>query len=211
MKISVSFINSIFNERETVKKITKTDADYIHLDIMDGKFVKAKNYSFREIVKIIGDSNKKLDVHLMVNNPEKYLDDYASLNVDYFTFHCEITKNIADLIAKIKSYGLKVGISIKPNTDLDILVSYLNEIDQVLVMSVEPGLGGQEFLSETINKIETLNNYRQQKNYNYIISVDGGINDTNIDMLKQLNVDMVVSGSFICLNENFQTQIDKLR
>lgn len=211
MKISVSFITSLDKEKETIKKITKTNADFIHLDIMDGKFVDAKNYTFSDIIKIIDNSPKKLDVHLMVSNPKQYLSDYASLNAEYITFHYEAVTDPNILIEQIKEYGLKVGISINPDTSVEKIIPFLKDIDQVLVMSVEPGLGGQQFIDQVIIKIQALNLLRENNDYQYIISVDGGINDQNIQQLKDGNVDMVVVGAYICLSDNYQTQIDKLR
>lgn len=211
MKVSVSFINSQSKEKETVKKITMTDADYIHLDIMDGKFVATKNYSFNDIVKILDNSVKKLDVHLMVNDPKQYISSYATLNTDYLTFHYEANINHEELINTIKEYGIKVGMSIKPETKISAINQLLGDIDQILVMSVEPGQGGQQFIEQTILKIQELDELRRKYNYNYIISVDGGINDQNIQQLKECNVDMVVVGSYICMEDNYQNQIDNLR
>ncbi len=211
MKISVSFITSLYSEKETVNKLALTDADYIHLDIMDGKFVEQKNYTFSDISKIINHHSNKLDVHLMVSNPLRYLNDYASLNTEYLTFHYETVKNPEELISKIKDYGLKVGISIKPKTNVNKIKNLLKDIDQVLIMSVEPGKGGQEFIPEVIGKIQELVALRNQFNYSYIISVDGGINDLNIGLLKANDVDQVVVGSYVCMNEDFQKQINNLR
>lgn len=211
MKISVSFITSLYKEKETVSKLALTNADYIHLDIMDGKFVKNKNYTFSEILKIINHNPNKLDVHLMVENPHKYLEDYASLNTEYLTFHYEAVKKPEELIEQIKNYGLKVGISIKPKTAIKKIIPLLSKIDQVLIMSVEPGKGGQEFIPEVIAKIQELVEVRKKNDYSFIISVDGGVNDTNISILRANEVDQVVVGSYVCMKENFQQQIDNLR
>lgn len=205
MKVAVSFIKSKYNEKETIKLIDKTNADYIHVDIMDGKFVETKNYTFKEIESYVKETTKKLDVHLMCTNPSKYIKDYALLNTEYITFHLEAVKNPLELIEEIHSYGIKCGISIKPSTQINELIPYLGYIEQVLIMSVEPGLGGQTFMPEVVNKIDYLKNL----NRNITISVDGGINDQTVKYLS--NADMVVSGSFICLSDNYQNQIDKLR
>ncbi|MDD4187683.1 MAG: ribulose-phosphate 3-epimerase [Bacilli bacterium] len=205
MKISVSFIKSKYNEKETIKLIDKTDADYLHVDIMDGKFVEQKNYSFKEIKRLVKYSTKKLDVHLMCENPSKYIKDYALLNTQYLTFHFEAVKNPNEIINEIHSYGIKCGISIKPSTLVESLKPYINNIEQVLVMSVEPGKGGQEFMSDIAFKIDQL----QEMNSNFIVSVDGGINNETINHVK--NADMVVSGSYVCLSDNYQEKIDNLR
>ncbi|MDD2505540.1 MAG: ribulose-phosphate 3-epimerase [Bacilli bacterium] len=205
MKISVSFIKSKYNEKDTVNLIDKTDAEYVHVDLMDGKFVEHKNYTVNDIKNIVNGTNKKLDVHLMCKNPSKYIKDFASLNTEYITFHLEAVKNPDEYIKEIHSYGIKCGISIKPKTNIELLKPYLEKIEQVLVMSVEPGAGGQKFIMDSILKIESL---KKLKN-DLIISVDGGINDKTIDFVQA--ADMVVSGSYICLSDDYQAQINKLR
>lgn len=205
MKVAVSFIKSKYNEKETIKFIDKTDADYLHLDIMDGKFVEHKNYTFREIEKLVQNTSKKLDVHLMCENPSKFIKDYALLNTECITFHLEAIKDPESIIEEIHSYGIKCGISIKPSTKVESLKPYLNRIEQVLVMSVEPGKGGQSFQMEAIDKINSL----KELNLNFIINVDGGINEETISYVK--NADMVVSGSYVCLSDDYQSQINKLR
>lgn len=206
MRVSVSFIKSKYNEKDTVKLINQTDADYIHVDIMDGKFVDTKNYTFNQIKNIVSNTTKKLDVHLMCDNPSKYIKDYAFLNTEYLTFHLEAVNNIDELINEIHSYGIKCGISIKPTTDIKRLDPYLKNIEQVLIMSVEPGKGGQQFMPSVIDKIDYLKN---TNNKNFIISVDGGINDQTINFVT--NADMVVSGSYVCLSDDYQKQINTLR
>ena len=136
MKVSISILSSSIKPSDITKKIDNTCADYIHLDIMDGKFTENKTWTFSEVKKIISYSKLPLDVHLMVNNPEKYIEDYAMINTDYLTFHYEAVKDIKKTINKIKDYGLKVGISICPQTDVEKLFPYLKELDQILVMSV---------------------------------------------------------------------------
>ena len=156
MLVSVSILSSVYKAKEIVEKINKTTADFIHLDIMDGKFVENKTFTFNEIKKLVNFSNKKLDVHLMVKNPLKYIEDYALLNTEYITFHYESVNNHIDIINKIKEYGLKVGISIKPKTDVSEIENILKYLDLVLIMGVEPGKSGQEFKESTLDKIEKL-------------------------------------------------------
>ena len=211
MKVSVSFITSNYKEELTIKKIEETDADYIHVDLMDGKFVENKNYTFSEIVKYLGNAKKKLDVHLMVSNPSKYIEQYATLNTEYLTFHYEAVTDPKSVITEIKSYGLKVGMSIKPSTSVDKVAHLLCQLDQILVMSVEPGAGGQEFMYEVVPKLQDLDAIRKQNNCTYIISVDGGIIVDKVELLKANHVDLVVSGSYICKSDDYQGQIDKLR
>lgn len=211
MKIAVSFITSKYKEKETIKKINETDAEYVHLDIMDGKFVKNKNYTFSEIVKFLENNTKKLDCHLMVANPIKYIEDYATLDLEYLTFHYEAVKDPELVIESIQNYGLKVGLSINPKTKVSKIKPLLPLVDQVLVMSVEPGKGGQQFLENSLEKITELNELRLKNNYNYIISVDGGINSDNSHLIKELGVDLIVVGAYICLKDNYQEAINELR
>lgn len=180
-----------------LKRFNNTDLDYIHLDVMDGKFVNNKSFSISEIKKLNDMSLKSLDVHLMVKNPEKYIKDLAMLNVSCITFHYEAAKDINYLIEYIKSFGIKVGIAINPETDINVLSEYLNNINRVLIMGVNPGESGQAFIENTFNKVKNLNDMINCNNYKTLIEVDGGINDKNIEILKQNGADIVVSASFI--------------
>lgn len=207
MKISVSYLSSK-NIIDDLRRLTVTDTDYIHVDVMDGKFVKNRTLSFSELKEIHRYTNKRLDVHLMVKKPWKYIDDYATLNTEYITFHVE-TKNVEKTLGLIDSYGIKKGLSIKPNTPLDELDPYLDKVDLILVMSVEPGKGGQEFINETIDRIKELKKKIKSHNSNALISVDGGINEEVAKKLK--DVDILASGSYVINSDNYQDAIDKLR
>lgn len=206
MKIAISFLKSKFNTFDTIKKINETDAEYIHVDIMDGKFVQNKTDDFLNELKY---TKKPLDIHLMVDNPIDYIIKYKDLKPDYITIHSEIEYNLFDLIDLIKSFNIKIGISIKPNTSIESIEKYLNIVDNILIMSVEPGMGGQKFMDSILYKIDILKRLRKENDYNYIISIDGGINDTTIKKVK--DVDLIISGSFICMSDNYQEQINKLR
>ncbi len=179
------------------KEFDKTRLDYIHLDIMDGKFTKEKTYTFGEIKDITKDIGKKLDVHLMVKNPMKYIDDYALLNVEYITFHYEAVKNPREIIDYIKNMGIKVGMSISPKTKVNVLFPYLEDLDLVLVMSVEPGRSGQEFKESILYKIEVLKKKIEEMNVSAIIEVDGGINSETALLVSGYKADIVVSASYI--------------
>lgn len=197
MKVSVSILSSSIKPQDIVKKLDNTKADYIHVDIMDGKFVENKTWTISEVKKIVSYSKLPLDVHLMVENPSKYIEDYALLNTSYITFHYEAVKDIDKMINEIKNYGLKVGIAINPKTDEKVLYPYLSKIDQVLVMSVHPGKSGQSFIENTPNKIENLKQEIINQNAKTIISVDGGINDETGKICVDKGVDMLVSASYI--------------
>lgn len=209
MKIAVSFLKSKYNLIETIDKINNTDVEFIHVDIMDGDFVPNKSFTYEDVNNVLKTINKKLDIHLMVANPLDYIIKFKNLKPEYITIHSEIDKNINDLIYLIKSYGIKVGIAINPKTSTKCIEKYLSIIDNVLIMSVEPGMGGQKFMNSILYKIDVLDKLRKENNYNYLISIDGGINDDTIKYVK--NVDYVVSGSYICMSDDYQKQINSLR
>ena len=209
MKISVSFIKSKTEPEATINLLNQTDCDYLHVDVMDGEFVEHKNFGFQEFLEWQKDNEKMLDVHLMVSNPKKYIKEYINLNTEYITIHAEVEKDLKELISLIHCYGVNAGLSIKPETPIDKIKDYLYDIEQVLIMSVNPGEGGQEFMDEVIPKIEELKKLREENGYEYIISIDGGINEKTIGKVK--DCDMVVSGSYVCMNDDYQKQIDSLR
>ena len=176
MKVSASFLSS----RDLVKDLKAldlTDVDYIHLDIMDGKFVDNKTMPYSELKNIYKYTSKRLDVHLMVEDPERYIPLYAALNTEYITFHVEVESDIMQCLKMIKQYSIKTGLSIKPGTDVSELVPYLPYIDMVLVMSVEPGKGGQPFLDNAQERIEEVRDLLDSYNIPAVINVDGGINN----------------------------------
>ena len=197
MKVSVSILSSSIKPANIVKILDNTKADYIHIDIMDGKFVENKTWTISEIKKITSYSKLPLDVHLMVENPSKYIEDYALLNTSYIAFNYEAVKDIDKMINEIKNYGLKVGIAINPETSEEVVFPYLSRIDEVLIMSVHPGKSGQSFIESTPDKIERLKEEILRQNVKTIISVDGGINDETGNLCVQKGVDILVSASYI--------------
>lgn len=197
MLVSTSILSSSIKPQDIVKKLDNSKCDYIHLDIMDGKFTENKTWTYSEVKKIISYSSLPLDVHLMVTNPKKYIEDYAMLNTSYLTFHFEAVKDIDDMINEIKNYGLKVGISICPDTDVEVLFPYLDKLDQVLIMSVVPGKSGQSFIESSPEKIKKLKEEIINRELKTIISVDGGINDETGLLCKEAGCDMLVSASYI--------------
>ena len=206
MMISTSILSIKDNIKDNVLKLNNTNITYIHLDIMDGLFVPNKTWEYNELKDILSDNTKPLDVHLMVSDVIKYIDEYCNLNPEYITFHLEAVNNVKEVIDYIHSKNIKVGISIKPNTNIDNLIPYLNDIDMVLLMSVEPGMGGQSFIDSSYERLNKLNELKNK--YNFLIEIDGGINENNITNLN--GVDIAVVGSYITSNENYQEQIDKL-
>lgn len=208
MKISVSYLSSKQIANDLVK-LSVTDVDYIHVDVMDGKFVKAKSLPFSEVSNIHEFTNKRLDVHLMVRKPKKFIKDYVSLNTEYIIIHPEIKEDVKSNLDLIKSYGIKCGLALSPDTDINVLDPYINDIDIVLLMSVVPGKGGQPFIEESYNKLKELKNYLKEKKVAPVISIDGGINDEVASKLK--GADIIVSGSYVINSNDFQESIDKLR
>lgn len=203
MELSVSILNSQ-DRKEMVKLLNKTNITYIHVDVMDGIFVSQKTFNIKEIRTISQVSDKKLDVHLMVENPLLYIENIKDLtNIEYITIHLEINKDIKEILTKVKSYGFKTGISIKPNTNLELLLPYLEYIDLLLVMTVEPGLGGQPFILSSLNRLKEIKKLIQ--NYNIKLEVDGGINNHTIKEVEL--ADIAVVGSYITSSNN---PIDKI-
>ena len=173
---------------------------------MDGKFVKNKNQPFRVLDRMSYVMKKRLDVHLMVNDPTKYIEKYATLNTEYITIHVELG-DIDSYLDLIKTYGIKCGIAINPDTNLNLLEKYLDKIDLILVMSVFPGLGGQTFIEESTNRIDSIKNMIGKRKI--LINVDGGINNKTISKVN--NSDIVVSGSYIINSDDFEKKIESLR
>ena len=204
MQLSVSILSS-GNKIKAIQNLNNTDVDYIHFDVMDNKFVPNEAFKIEEIEKYASICNKKIDAHFMVDDPLYYVEKLKNIHFEYFTFHIEVS-DVDAIIKRLKDTNYKIGISIKPNTDLNLLEKYLDDIDLILVMSVEPGVGGQKFIENTYDRINKIKD--MIKDRNILIEVDGGINDINI---KELDINIAVVGSFITNNENYQKQINLLR
>ena len=192
--ISVSILN-IKDDNKKIKVIDTINPDYIHIDIMDGKFVS--NTSEMLNLPLL---NSKKDIHLMVYDVIDYINMYRKYNPEYITFHFEATNNIYSIIDYIHALGIKAGLSIKPNTDVSLIKDYLDKVDLVLVMSVEPGAGGQSFIPTSEDKINELYRLREENNYLYVIELDGGVNLDTKDRCK--NADVLVVGSYITNSDN---------
>lgn len=195
MLIAPSVLTADFSNLKEELKTIKT-ADYLHLDIMDGHFVP--NISFgSHISKMIAKATDlKLDVHLMVTDPLKWIDDFSFPEVEYITIHLEA--NDVDLtIEKIRKNGKKVGLSIKPNTPVEKLIPYIHQFDLALIMTVEPGFGGQKFMENQMMKVKELKKLRKATQTNFLIEVDGGINLETIKVCEQAGVDIAVAGSYL--------------
>ena len=191
--ISISILN-IKDDNDKITIMDNLNPEYIHIDIMDGKFVS--NTSDMLDLPVL---NSKRDVHLMVYDVKSYVDIYKKYNPEYITFHVEAISNIRVMIDYIHSLGIKVGLSIKPNTGIDKIFSYLGIIDLALIMSVEPGKGGQKFILSSEDKINELYSIREKYGYHYMIEVDGGVNIESKDNCK--NADILVVGSYITMSD----------
>lgn len=210
MKVSVSYLNvkKKFIPK-VIYKLDKTNVDFIHVDVMDGKYVKNKVNSYKEVLEMSYYTQKRLDIHFMVKKPLKYIDDFASLNVFCMTFHLNIKDDIKKAIDRCHAYGINVGIALEPDEDISLLDEYLDDIDLVLIMSVKSGLPGQEFIKETIPKVKKLRDIIKKKKKNILINVDGGINLDNRHFLG--DADIISVGSCITNSDNYALVIDELR
>ena len=216
IKISPSMLACDFsNMGREITKISNSGADMVHMDIMDGHFVP--NISFgAPIVKSLRNlTNLIFDVHLMISDPYKYIPNFVNSGADIITFHLESNNNynyIINTINKIKNYKKKVGLAIKPNTDYKTLIPYLQYLDLILIMTVEPGFGGQKFMPEQLDKIQLLKKYLNTNNFNNIqIQIDGGVNTETIKIIKNYPVDICVSGTCIFKSDNMPETIKNLK
>ena len=210
MKLSVSYLSVKKSDvPEVISLLDRTNVDFIHVDVMDGKYVSNKANLFSFVEPIGKYTRKRLDIHFMVDKPLKMIDDYALLDAYCMTFHVDIKNDLNEVIEKTKKYGIKVGLAINPDQDIDIIMPYLDKIDLVLVMSVIPGKPGQKFIPEVIPKIKKLRKLIHEEKKDILISVDGGVNLDNKKELK--DCDILVSGSFITNSPDYAKLIDEMK
>lgn len=206
MELSISILNAV-DRSNIIKILNDTSVSYIHMDVMDGKFVPEVSLSCTEFRSLSGLTNKKLDVHLMMEDPMEYIKEISDIdNVWNITIHLEIDKDIKKILSYIGSLGIKRGISIKPNTDIDKLIPYLDDIDLILVMTVEPGLGGQKFIEDSIKRISDIKNLIKDRDI--VLEVDGGINSDTIDKVREASIAVV--GSYITRSNDPIASINSL-
>lgn len=205
IKISTSILSSK-DRINSIQKLNNTNSDYIHIDVMDNIFVPNYQFPLEEIKELSKYSNKPLDIHLMVASPKKYITSLDIKNIYNITIHIEINKDIDSIIELIKEKNCSVGLAIKPNTPLNIIDKYLKKVDIILIMSVEPGFGGQKFIENTTERIK----YIRNKNKNIIIEVDGGINNETISKIKDI-ANIAVVGSYITNKEDYEEAINSLK
>lgn len=204
------------NANKTFYDLEVAGTDYYHIDVMDGKFVEKNTeelmYDYANTIKQI--SNLPLDVHLMVENVKENIDRYIPLSPSIITFHYEACKNdeeIIELINYIKEAGIKPAISIKPNTSVEKIKKFLEIVHMVLIMTVEPGKGGQKLIPETLEKVKEIKQYLEENDLETYIEVDGGINNNTINMAKKAGIDIAVAGSAIISADDFKQAIKDLR
>ena len=207
--ISPSILSADFaNLERDIKLVESAGADWIHVDVMDGHFVPNITIGVPVVKSLRKITNLPLDVHLMIENPQDYIEPFAKSGADILTFHYEAAGDVNEVISLIKSHNLKAGISIKPKTAPEVLVPYLDSVDMVLVMTVEPGFGGQKFMPECAEKIKFI---RQNSPENLIIQVDGGINAQTAKICTDYGADSLVAGSYIYKSENIEQAVSSLK
>ena len=214
IKISPSILSADFSQLgNEIKRLEDGGADMIHVDVMDGHFVPNLTIGPPVIKALRNYTKLPFDVHLMIAPVHKYIKNYAEAGADIITIHPEATDNLKKSINHIKELGKKVGISLNPNTKIDIIKEFLNEINLVLIMSVHPGFGGQKFITEVLIKIKELKKIKDQQNLNFDIEVDGGINFDNSKLVIEAGANILVSGTTIFKNNNgnIKKNIDTLK
>lgn len=208
--IAPSLLSCDFANLEAeIKKVTEAGADWLHVDVMDGHFVKNITIGPPVVKSIKRVSTLPLDVHLMIENPENYIDAFMDAGSDILTIHVESTRDPKSVLEKINK-RIKSGITLRPSTPLEKILPYLELVDLVLVMTVEPGFGGQEFMETQVEKIRELQKLKEAKNLNYHIEIDGGINDKTAAICKNAGANVFVAGSYVFKND-YKKSIDSLR
>lgn len=209
VELAPSILSCDFSNLQADLDQTKdTDLKMIHIDVMDGSFVPNISFGFKVISDIRNKNDYLFDTHAMIYEPIKYIEEFKKAGVDRLTIHYEACENLDQTIEKIKENDMQVGLTFKPATDLDLIIPYLDKIDLVLVMSVEPGFGGQTFMESSIEKIKILRDYIDNNNLDVLIQVDGGIKTTNVKKVIEAGTDIVVSGSDV-FGKDIKNQINK--
>ena len=209
--ISPSILGGSFSNMEkTISELDQSKAEYIHFDVMDGDFVPNLTFGPQFISNLRTKTKKIFDVHLMINRVNKFLDDYIKAGSNIITFHYEINEDLNKLIDKIKQNRIKVGIALKPKTPYEEIKKYLHLVDQVIIMTVEPGFGGQTFISDQVYKIESISKYIRENNLNVDIEIDGGVNFETGKLCVDAGANILVAGSFLFKQSSLTMATNKL-
>lgn len=207
--ISPSILSADFANLECdIKRVEEASADWLHVDVMDGHFVPNITIGVPVVKSIKRVTKLPLDVHLMIENPEKYIEPFAKAGADILTFHYEAVNDVKKIVSQIKSYGVKAGMSIKPKTKPEDIIEYLPYLDLILVMTVEPGFGGQSFMPDCAEKLQLIENNAHEK---LIIQVDGGINAETAKICTGLGANSLVAGNYIYKSDDIKKAVESLR
>lgn len=210
--IAPSILNADFSRlHEEIQMLNESEAEWIHLDIMDGVFVPNISFGIPIVEAVRKLSDKFLDVHLMIQKPDKYVEAFYKAGANNIIVHYEADHNLEGTLKKIKSFGIDSSVCINPKTPVEVLYPYLKWVDMVLIMSVEAGFGGQAFMPETYQRVETLKKHLTENNLKVRIEVDGGVNYTNAGSLAEKGVDVLVAGSLVFKSDNPKGTIKKLK
>jgi len=212
MKIAPSILSSDFSRLgDEMHMLNESSADLVHIDVMDGMFVPNITIGPCVIKSLRKYSSLPFDVHLMIQEPHRYIKDFADAGADIITIHVEAESNIPETLKLIKSLGVKTSLSVKPNTPIDAVFPYLDMLDMVLIMTVEPGFGGQTFMSDMMHKVTTCKKICKKNNLNIEIEIDGGINENTITVAKQHDVDICVAGTAVFKATDPKLAIENLK
>lgn len=208
--VAPSILSADFaNLEKEINTIAQAGADWVHVDVMDGQFVPNLTIGIPVVKSLKKVSSLPLDVHLMIVQPERYIEQFVKAGADYLTIHVEATKDPKAVLEKIRNLGAKAGITLRPGTAVETVLPYLNVCDLVLVMTVEPGFGGQSFMHDQIVKIDVLKKYISDNKLKCLIEVDGGINSETAKLCK--NADVFVAGSYVFGQQDYRTAIEDLK
>ncbi len=209
VKLSPSILSADFGIlKEQLEVLEKSGVEYLHIDIMDGSFVPNISMGIPVIKSIRKYTNMIFDIHLMIVNPEKYIKEFKDAGCDIINVHAEACENLSETIDKINNLGVKSGVTIKPKTPVSEIVDILDKVNLVLVMTVEPGFGGQKLMEEQLEKVKELVKIREKNGYKFDIEIDGGVNINNLEHIKSSGVDIVVAGSAVFESEDIKKTIN---